>query len=115
MKSELVCDSEKQGASVEKFETEENNEITISAQLNDQLVLNFQDNGKGISVEEEKKLFDPFFTTKRGQGGSGLGLHIVYNLVTQQLGGTLKVIQVTPHGLGFTITLNPSTIKVKHG
>lgn len=108
--SNLILNSVKHG-----FETSENNVITISAQLNDQLVLNFQDNGKGISVEDEKKLFDPFFTTKRGQGGSGLGLHIVYNLITQQLKGTLKLIQVTPHGLGFTITLDPSIIKVKHG
>jgi signal transduction histidine kinase len=97
------------------FKTSENNVITISAELTDQLILKFQDNGNGISVENEKKVFDPFFTTKRGQGGSGLGLHIVYNLITQQLGGTLKLIQVTPHGLGFMITLDPSIIKVKHG
>ena len=77
------------------------------------LILNYQDNGKGISDEDEKKIFDPFFTTKRGQGGSGLGLHIIYNLITQQLRGTLKLIRVAPHGLGFNIILDPSIIKGK--
>ena len=43
-----------------------------------------------MDVEALGKLFDPFYTTKRGQGGSGLGTHIVYNLVTGLLGGTIK-------------------------
>ncbi len=97
------------------FEKDGDNVITISMELTDQFILNYQDNGIGISSENEKKIFDPFFTTKRGQGGSGLGLHIIYNLITQQLGGTLKLMKVSPHGLGFNITLDPSIIKVKHG
>jgi signal transduction histidine kinase/tetratricopeptide (TPR) repeat protein len=52
--------------------------------------LEYSDDGKGIPQENLSKIFDPFFTTKRGQGGSGLGLHIVYNLVTQKLNGTIK-------------------------
>ncbi|MCO4845439.1 MAG: HAMP domain-containing histidine kinase [Sulfurovum sp.] len=97
------------------FEEGEDNVITISMELTDQFILNYQDNGIGISSENEKKIFDPFFTTKRGQGGSGLGLHIIYNLITQQLKGTLKLMKVSPHGLGFRITLDPSIIKAKHG
>ncbi len=97
------------------FEKGENNVITISIDATDQFIIRYQDNGKGINSEYEEKIFDPFFTTKRGQGGSGLGLHIIYNLITQQLGGTLKLMNVTPHGLGFEITLSPSIIKVKHG
>ncbi|MEN8221542.1 MAG: HAMP domain-containing sensor histidine kinase, partial [Pseudomonadota bacterium] len=109
--SNLILNSIKHG-----FEVGEDNVINISIEeLTDQFILNYQDNGKGISIENEKKIFDPFFTTKRGQGGSGLGLHIIYNLITQQLGGTLKLLKVTPHGLGFTITFDPSIIKVKHG
>ena len=97
------------------FEEGEDNVINISMELTDQFIIHYQDNGKGISSEHEKKIFDPFFTTKRGQGGSGLGLHIVYNLINRQLGGTLKLVNVSPHGLGFIITLDPSIIKVKNG
>lgn len=97
------------------FEEGKDNAINISMELTDQFIINYQDNGEGVSSENEKKIFDPFFTTKRGQGGSGLGLHIIYNLITQRLGGTLKLMKVTPHGLGFNIILDPSMIKVKHG
>lgn len=54
-----------------------------------ELILRYSDNGIGISRENLEKIFDPFFTTKRGQGGSGLGMNIVYNLVTQTLGGQI--------------------------
>ena len=97
------------------FEDDKDNIITISMELNDQFTLTYQDNGKGIPEENETKIFDPFFTTKRGQGGSGLGLHIIYNLITQQLGGRLEFMKISPHGLGFSITLDPSIIKAKHG
>lgn len=97
------------------FDEGENNIINISMELTDQFIINYEDNGKGIISEHEKKIFDPFFTTKRGQGGSGLGLHIFYNLITQQLAGSLKLMKVLPHGLGFRITLDSSIIKVRHG
>ena len=96
---------------VHAFDDSENNEINISVDLGDALVIIYEDNGKGISKAVEKKIFDPFFTTKRGQGGSGLGLHIIYNLVTQRLLGTLEPFSVSPHGLGFKISLDTSLIK----
>lgn len=53
-------------------------------------VLEFSDDGVGMEEDVRRRLYDPFFTTRRGQGGSGLGMHIVYNLVTQALGGTIE-------------------------
>lgn len=62
--------------------------ISISARRDgEQVVMTYRDNGSGMSEEVQKQIFDPFFTTKRGEGGSGLGLHIVWNLATQVLGG----------------------------
>jgi len=58
------------------------------------LTLVYTDNGKGIEEEFKNRIFDPFVTTKRGQGGSGLGLNIVFNLVNAKLGGTIKSIEV---------------------
>lgn len=59
------------------------------------LQLEYSDNGRGMAPEERSRAFDAFYTTKRGQGGTGLGLHIVYNLVTQRLGGEI-VCESTP-------------------
>ncbi|MBF0185083.1 MAG: response regulator [Magnetococcales bacterium] len=50
----------------------------------------YRDNGKGMQEEDRRKIFDPFFTTRRDLGGSGLGMAVVYNLVTQTLGGTIS-------------------------
>lgn len=88
-----------------------NNTIEIDIIANNGLKIEYRDNGVGISEEVQKKIFDPFFTTKRGQGGSGLGMNIIYNLVTQKLGGTIDIVKVSPHGLGFNITLESSHIK----
>ena len=52
-------------------------------------MLRYADDGAGIAPDHLRRIYDPFFTTRRGAGGSGLGLHIVYNLVTQRLGGTI--------------------------
>jgi signal transduction histidine kinase len=50
-----------------------------------------------------KRIFDPFVTTKRGQGGSGLGMHLVYNLVTQALNGSISVVSEKGLGVQFRI------------
>lgn len=65
----------------------------------------FSDNGKGIKNEDKSKVFDPFFTTKLGQGGSGLGLSIVYNIVTGILGGTIELESEVGKGAKFIINL----------
>lgn len=58
-----------------------------------------------IPPENVSKIFEPFFTTKRGQGGTGLGLHIVYNLVTQKLNGTIECESQGDAGTTFIIKL----------
>lgn len=63
----------------------------------------FSDDGKGISAENLPRIFDPFFTTRRGQGGTGLGLNIVFNLVHQTLGGSIEVASTPGRGTRFTL------------
>ncbi|EHR40955.1 two-component regulator propeller domain-containing protein [Alishewanella jeotgali] len=70
-----------------------------------EVLIHFSDNGKGMTDEELKQLFDPFFTTKRNQGGSGLGAHIVYNLVTVRLHGTISVSSQPMQGLHYLLRL----------
>ena len=69
----------------------------------DQLILKYSDNGVGLSEEGEKNIFEPFYTTNRGLGGSGLGSHLVYNLVTQLLHGEIVIDSDIKQGLGFII------------
>jgi len=70
-----------------------------------QIVIQYQDDGCGIESQYLNNIFEPFFTTNRDHGGSGLGMHIVYNLVTQKLKGTIKVTSQVNLGTIFTITL----------
>ena len=77
----------------------------------------FSDNGVGISEHNLQRIFDPFFTTKLGQGGSGLGLSISYNIVTAMLGGRLEVKSKLGGGSEFCIdiplTATRETVKVR--
>jgi signal transduction histidine kinase len=79
--------------------------IQINIHLDDDKVfIDYKDNGKGLDAEVLDKLFDAFFTTKRGAGGSGLGTHIMYNLVTQTLGGQIDAISAVGQGLQYKIS-----------
>jgi signal transduction histidine kinase len=69
------------------------------------VIFQYADDGKGIHPENLSKIFDPFFTTNRSQGGTGLGLHIVYNLVSQQLKGTIQCESQVNVGTTFIIKL----------
>jgi two-component system NtrC family sensor kinase len=87
---------------VHGFERAQAGQIVIRAALEDQVVVfDYSDNGAGMDADMLGKLFDPFFTTKRGSGGSGLGAHILYNLVTGPLGGTVKVESAPGEGLRY--------------
>lgn len=69
------------------------------------VVLRYSDDGIGIPAAAIKRIFEPFFTTRLGQGSSGLGLYIVYNLVTSVLGGSIEVASSPGEGATFTLTL----------
>lgn len=72
----------------------------------DSVLIRYSDNGPGIPAEAQARIFDPFFTTRLGQGGSGLGLYIVYNLVTGLLGGVIALVDDSDDaGARFQITL----------
>ncbi|RPJ65311.1 HAMP domain-containing histidine kinase [Alteromonas sediminis] len=77
--------------------------ITISMLTEDNLRLIYTDTGSGIPNSIRKRIFDPFVTTKRGQGGSGLGMHLVYNLVTQGLNGSITLNSEEGQGVEFVI------------
>ena len=86
--------------------------ISISAKPrgNDDIEIIFADNGAGMTPDVQRQAFDPFFTTRRNEGGTGLGLHIVYNLVTQQLGGRMMLDSRPGQGTTFRIIM-PRTAK----
>ncbi len=65
-------------------------DIRARASGKDNVEIIFSDNGCGMSLDVRRRAFDPFFTTRRDQGGTGLGLHIVYNIVTNRLGGRTR-------------------------
>jgi signal transduction histidine kinase len=89
------------------FEPEEQGKIEVLAWANDaqHLVMEVRDSGRGIPADNLTRVFDPFFTTRLGQGGSGLGLHIVHNLVHSVLGGHIEVHSQLGQGACFRMTL----------
>jgi signal transduction histidine kinase len=80
--------------------------ITIRAIAGDRTVtVIHSDDGAGIPAANLPKIWEPFFTTRRGKGGSGLGLHIVHNIVTQSLGGRVEARSSEGQGASFTLEL----------
>lgn len=71
----------------------------------DEVQIIYSDNGRGMTEEEREKIFVPFFTTRRGEGGSGLGGHIIMTNVTQTLGGSIHCISEPGRGTSFIIKL----------
>jgi ligand-binding sensor domain-containing protein/signal transduction histidine kinase len=71
----------------------------------DRVRIEFRDDGRGIPAEHLSRIFDPFFTTRMGQGGTGLGLNIAYNIVTSLLGGTIRVESGQGGGTAFILEL----------
>ncbi len=87
------------------FDEGEKGHLRIAVEeQSEQIRIQYSDDGKGMPPDVVKKIFEPFFTTRRGSGGSGLGMHIVYNLVTQQLKGSVKVRSELGKGCAVEIT-----------
>ncbi|GAB3754692.1 two-component regulator propeller domain-containing protein [Lysobacter olei] len=78
--------------------------IAVSADEHD-LFLRYEDDGCGMSEEARRRVFEPFFTTRRGSGGSGLGMHIVWNLATQVLGGGITCSAPEVRGTRFDLRI----------
>jgi len=88
------------------FSSKDHGEIKIEVHNKARAVeMVYQDNGCGMSPETLKMIFDPFFTTNRSEGGTGLGMHITYNLVTQSLKGEIKGDSSLGKGTKFIIRI----------
>ena len=72
------------------------------------------DDGNGMDESVRRRIFDPFFTTKLGTGGSGLGMHIVHNIVTNVLGGQIEVRSTPGQGTQMLISM-PRVAPVRAG
>lgn len=96
-----------QNALLHAFAAEDSGQMRLLVEVldADTLELRVEDDGIGIAEAHRERVFEPFFTTRRGQGGSGLGLHIAYNLVSQKLDGTIRVESPGPSGRGCAFVL----------
>lgn len=100
-----------QNACIHAFnEVEQPAVITIDAAVvDDRLVLRFADNGVGMTPDVAARAWEPFFTTRRGDGGSGLGLHIVHNLVVDRFKGTIDLQTAPGAGCRYTFAFPVGT------
>ncbi len=90
---------------VHAFENQQTGVIILNIYIHESLIIEYSDNGNGMDEEMIQNIFNPFFTTKRWQGRVGLGLHIVYNMVTRILGGELECKSTPGEGTRFVITI----------
>ena len=79
-------------------------EITVKI-LKQHIEIIYTDNGRGMSRENIEKMYIPFYTTDRAKGASGLGMHVVFNLISQKLGGTIQFTGQENKGMEFKIVL----------
>jgi len=107
----LVTNSVRHG-----FENVNNGNISIEViDENNFVGIVYKDNGQGIKTDDLNKVFKPFFTTKRNKGGTGLGMNIVYNIISQKLGGSIKLSSEYGTGVVFRIRLPKKIQKLQLG
>jgi signal transduction histidine kinase len=91
---------------VHAFDPEQAGAIRIAVtRMNNVLDIHYTDNGRGMEQNIRDRIFEPFFTTARSQGSTGLGLHIVFNIVTRTLGGTIACESAPGQGTSFHVTM----------
>ncbi|MGM0452706.1 MAG: trifunctional serine/threonine-protein kinase/ATP-binding protein/sensor histidine kinase [Thermodesulfobacteriota bacterium] len=91
---------------VHGFEDIEQGRITLDVYPEKEGIrLQYRDNGRGMDQDSAARVFEPFFTTRRAHGGAGLGMHVVYNIVTQTLGGTVECQSAPGEGVAFDFYL----------
>ncbi|WP_333608928.1 sensor histidine kinase [Arsukibacterium sp.] len=87
------------------FTEQSRGQIDISLSYADQqCILDYRDNGRGVAAQMSQHIFEPFVTSKRGSNCKGLGLHLCYNLMTQVLGGSIELLENAPTGALFRLT-----------
>lgn len=103
-------------ALVHAFDQRPSASISIAAREADggEVVIEFADDGVGMQEDVLHRVFDPFFTTRMGRGGTGLGMNIVYNIVTGVLGGRIDIATVIGKGTSITIAI-PKNAPVREG
>lgn len=93
------------------FEDQQTGNIVIKTEVKDETIsIIYTDDGKGMTAEVLQNIFEPFFTTKRNSGGTGLGMNIVFNIISQKLQGNINIESEEGQGARFIITL-PKTLK----
>ncbi|WP_426416938.1 ATP-binding protein [Aestuariirhabdus sp. LZHN29] len=95
-------------ALIHAFDDKNPGTMELTADLDEpqqRALIQFRDTGKGISEEHLARIFDPFYTTRMGEGGTGLGLNIVYNITNNILGGTIRVSSELGKGTLFELSL----------
>lgn len=77
------------------------------------VVIDYRDDGRGMTREQRQRLYEPFYTTRRHRGGTGLGMHIVWNNVKHALGGSITCVSAPGKGARFTIVI-PQHVEASH-
>lgn len=99
-----------QNSTVHAYEAGQEGRLTVDATVEDEVVtMVYRDDGRGMPAEVAGRVFEPFFTTRRAEGGSGLGMHVVHNLVTEVLQGEITVRSEPGRGASFTLRF-PATV-----
>jgi signal transduction histidine kinase len=94
-----------QNAAIHAFDGRDAGTLSITATVVDDMVeLVVLDDGRGMDQETLARIFEPFYTTRLGQGGSGLGMSIVLNIVTGIIGGKLDVQSEPERGTRLVVT-----------